>query len=838
MKKLSKYFLVSIILSIVIMACTKEITDDLIISFEATFSETTLDSFLNTPSDIEFSITDGLEQPENFSIKYKVSEGSGIYLLNDQLIEEDQFIVLSNLTNTISYTGTTVGSNKVIVVIKDQYQREKEFVLTYNVKDTAFDMEIVPTPSAAYIGGVIDLDFNIINEISPADYTISYKFVNTDGDGSGNGIMYKEGEVLNQNEPIDINQGNTFTWQLEGTIVGDLAIEFIVKSSLNATVEKSITIPVTETPDFTFTVETLSSELATNSNATLNFKITETIGNSSYKMMYDTSNQGVFTFNEVVYQPGDEIPVEAGDFSGFYTGTEMGSHDVTFKVINANTLPLEKTGSLLMNYTDPDTEAPFIELIGEAEITIRVGEEYNDQGIIVTDNVDVEIDIRVEIMGMVDIQKPETYVITYTATDTSENSSFITRKVTVIDDEAPVITLIGDNPITIFVGATFTDPGVMLSDNVDTIEMLQENLTITGNVNTNLEGDYTIMYSVTDSSDNMTNLNRVVKVVNDAPPVIRILGQNPLTFNATASYTDAGVEVSDDIDQNLTVNIENNVISNDPGNYKVIYTVKDSGDNMVRAERDVTVIDTEAPVITLSVSESGITHRVNTSFTNPTAVVTDNAIDPLTAVISGSVDTTTLGENTLTYTATDESDNTTIKNLKVNVIDDVAPTIELIGERNIFIQVGGTYTEQGVTVSDNFNQEGEITVGLPLNLNVNIAGLYELKYTATDRSGNSASVSRFVQVFNKPVARFSPRNVTGQSPLTITFNAGGSESDGIIINARWNFGDGSPEVNSDFRDNVTHTFTGAPGTVFNVGILITDEFGGTDITGTTVTITN
>ena len=35
----------------------------------------------------------------------------------------------------------------------------------------------------------------------------------------------------------------------------------------------------------------------------------------------------------------------------------------------------------------------------------------------------------------------------------------VTRTVNVVDTTAPVITLLGDNPMTIEVGSTFTDPG-------------------------------------------------------------------------------------------------------------------------------------------------------------------------------------------------------------------------------------------------------------------------------------------------------------------------------------------------------------------------------------------
>jgi len=78
------------------------------------------------------------------------------------------------------------------------------------------------------------------------------------------------------------------------------------------------------------------------------------------------------------------------------------------------------------------------------------------------------------------------------------------------DTEAPLITLVGDNPLVVYHGDIFVDPGANVSDNVD------KNLyaTVSGTVDTSTLGAYTLSYDVTDSLGNhATTVTRVVNVV-------------------------------------------------------------------------------------------------------------------------------------------------------------------------------------------------------------------------------------------------------------------------------------------------------------------------------------
>lgn len=77
------------------------------------------------------------------------------------------------------------------------------------------------------------------------------------------------------------------------------------------------------------------------------------------------------------------------------------------------------------------------------------------------------------------------------------------------DTTAPVITLNGDAQITLAVGDTYVEQGATVTDNSgETITPV-----ITGTVNTNTEGIYTITYQAIDSSGNTTSVNRYVNVM-------------------------------------------------------------------------------------------------------------------------------------------------------------------------------------------------------------------------------------------------------------------------------------------------------------------------------------
>jgi subtilisin family serine protease len=101
------------------------------------------------------------------------------------------------------------------------------------------------------------------------------------------------------------------------------------------------------------------------------------------------------------------------------------------------------------------------------------------------------------------------------ASDVAGNSATQTSFIVSVEDRtAPVITLVGSNPISLIVGGTFTDPGATALDNVDgSVTVIS-----TSTVDASIVGAYSIIYTATDSANNTSTTTRVVNI--NAVPVV------------------------------------------------------------------------------------------------------------------------------------------------------------------------------------------------------------------------------------------------------------------------------------------------------------------------------
>jgi|GEM_PF-1275644 len=177
-----------------------------------------------------------------------------------------------------------------------------------------------------------------------------------------------------------------------------------------------------------------------------------------------------------------------------------------------------------------DTEPPVISLLGDNPYTLEGGDVYVEPGYEVTDNVDSPENITVEITGQIDNYTPGSYTLTYTATDSSGNSSIETRTVEVVDTTAPVITLIGSATLTITEGDTYTDEGATANDIVD--GDITTDIVKTGEVDTTTAGTYYITYNVSDAAGN------------PAEEVIRTVTVEAAVVNPTIHYLALGDSIA------------------------------------------------------------------------------------------------------------------------------------------------------------------------------------------------------------------------------------------------------------------------------------------------------
>ncbi|WP_299220391.1 DUF5011 domain-containing protein [uncultured Aquimarina sp.] len=790
MKNFYQYIVSGIVLLFIGIACTKEITDDLVVFFKVEFSETTIETFVDTKKESQFTITGVTDiNVGDYQIKYNVTEGAGSYFLNTVAIAENEFVDLPEGPEyTIEYQGTVVGANKVTLTIRDQSNREEEFILTYNVNDTDFTFDVVPFPEAiTYVNGEIDLNLNI-EEVSSATYDVQYVFGTPDADVLGTGSVIVDGAVLDPETTVEIPIGDS-TWKFGGLTVGAVEITFTATSSFGISKSKIIRIEVGETPDFTFAA-TLDSDVifTTNSGAVINFTITEIAGTSSYVMNYRTSNAGNVVYNGETYQAGDNIPIQAGSSIGTYIGTAEGAHNLDFRVDNANIITVSKEASLLLNFRNPDGTAPVIELIGDSEVTINVGDTFSDPGATATDDIDGDISANITVSGVVDTNTPGAYTLVYSIEDSSGNTSSTERIVNVVDNIPPVITIIGDNPFLVREGDAFSDPGATATDNID--GNISSQIAVTGSVNVNVVGDYMLTYTVSDVAGNEVSEIRTVNVISDNPPMITLLGDNPLEISFGEAFDDPGATAVDDIDGDISSQIETSgtVDVNTLGEYTIIYSVTDSSGNNTEAVRTVNVVDSTNPVITLEGANPFLVN-VGNIFNDPGANASDNVDGNLTSgiTVSGTVDVNTPGDYVLTYSVEDSSGNIATITRTVRVIDNIAPVITLIGAPSFTIPLGSSYTDPGATALDNIDGDLTSQIVTTGNVDLNTAGTYIIRYNVQDAAGNNAiEVTRTIIVeavvsFNRVTGVL---NAPAGATVEISMTSGGTGSGNATMQAR------------------------------------------------------
>jgi hypothetical protein len=164
-----------------------------------------------------------------------------------------------------------------------------------------------------------------------------------------------------------------------------------------------------------------------------------------------------------------------------------------------------------------------------------------------------------------------------------------------IDKTPPTITLKGSSNIKIKFANTYKELGATASDDVD--GDISDNIVITGNVDTNKAGNYTIYYDVEDNSHNKaTQKKRVITVLpkpDTTPPTITLNGDTNITIQMYKDYIEAGATASDDVDGDISdhIKVSGSVDTDKMGNYVITYTVSDKAGNSTTVKREVKVIE-------------------------------------------------------------------------------------------------------------------------------------------------------------------------------------------------------------------------------------------------------
>lgn len=389
----------------------------------------------------------------------------------------------------------------------------------------------------------------------------------------------------------------------------------------------------------------------------------------------------------------------------------------------------------------------------------------------------------------------------------------------------PLVTLNGANPMTIVQNTAYNEPGATAVDNVDG-NIGFGSFTVSGTVTVGTVGTYTLFYTVTDATGNVScSAARTVNVVaspDATPPTIALNGSDTIQLDICQFFSDPGATANDNVDGDISSDV---VVtgtlptgtSGNPGTagiYTLTYTSTDGAGNSASVDRTVVISDL-APAITLLGGDT-VETEVCKAYNDPGYFAYDNCLGSVTVTVTSTVDTLTPGTYTETYTATDGTNSSSATRTVIVTPDVTPPTMALApGTNTVYVYLNDTYNDV-LPTADDCAGIASLVSDASTSVNVTSYGTYTVTYTATDNNGNAADITRTVIVGTEPDPRFGYEGVTG---LTYSF------SDSSLYGPTqwtWRFCDGggsnSPNPNYTFINEgpceicltVTNQFNFAP----------------------------
>ncbi|GHD24163.1 hypothetical protein GCM10007052_37590 [Halioglobus japonicus] len=398
----------------------------------------------------------------------------------------------------------------------------------------------------------------------------------------------------------------------------------------------------------------------------------------------------------------------------------------------------------------PDEVPPTLVLNGPASIGVMQFSIYDDPGAAAFDDRDGDISDSIQVMSGVDTSVLGTYTVSYLVSDEAGNSATASRTVTVseyVDLVPPSINLIGAADLEIDFGATFEDPGATAFDNDD--GDLTGQIQVEGVVDSDVSGNYFLVYSVNDAAGNTATVSRLVTVLPE--PGLTLIPASPVFA---------------------------------PGEEIVIAYTEGTGSN-----RDW-----------IGIYEAGEEPESGSSHNNYLAWAYTNGSEG-----SESFDSLPEGD----YTAILFSDDSwdfygDSASFSVGQAPDVTPpVIVLNGPSAMTLDYGAAYSEPGASATDDV--DGNLTDAITIAgaVDTSLAGEYVLTYSVVDSAGNSSSTARVVTVSAAPEVDTVTGNwvkyIVNKDKLTIiASSSAGNPADGITLSVD-GYGDMGPHGNKENR---------------------------------------
>ena len=351
--------------------------------------------------------------------------------------------------------------------------------------------------------------------------------------------------------------------------------------------------------------------------------------------------------------------------------------------------------------------------------------------------------------------------VTWVAIDSSNNFSSLTQLVSVIDTTAPEISPLED----ITLEATSVDANIINLDN-PTVSDIQDVTIYIITPAVFPVGETIITWTAVDTSGNLATTTQTVTIVDTTAPTLSI--PQDQTVEAS-SLQETLVEIGQAEAHDITG--ISSIVNNAPdvfslGSTLIAWTATDNHGNITTADQTITVVDTTAPAI---ISPQDIVAGAIDPTMNYIELGELSAVDSvgIESITNDKPITFPFGSTTVTWTVTDTSGNISQAVQVVTLVDTTPP--EIFAPSDIVAEATGlssTMVELGEATAQDVMGIASVTEHLP---GFFVLGETTVTWTATDTSGNSASVTQTVTIVDTIVP-----SIAAPDPITVEATSAGS----------------------------------------------------------------
>lgn len=298
----------------------------------------------------------------------------------------------------------------------------------------------------------------------------------------------------------------------------------------------------------------------------------------------------------------------------------------------------------------------------------------------------------------------------------------------------------------------------------------------------NTQGIFDIEWVYQDPSGNTSRQAQRIIIEDNTPPVPQRSTLPAITGNCSVGNITAPTAFDSCSARIITATTTDPLVYNQPGNYTITWRYADTMGNTTTQPQSVVISDLTPPVPVLAnlpvmSSTSSLTvTTIPTAFDSCTRkIINGSTTDPLTY--------NNPGIDTITWTYTDSSGNTSSQQQQVSIIDNIAPVPDSLILDTIRGECTATVTDTP-TATDNFC--GIIHGATSDPLTYSTQGVHTITWNYTDNSGNTSTQTQLVIIddVTPPVPlNASLTDIQNECSVSITDYPQASDNCGTTITA-------------------------------------------------------